>query len=144
MNTKSKYRSNATFFSAVSKNIVNKSSTLTTALIILLLAGSCQKEPIIRFGFDCDFEKNSQGITIMNVGSNAKSITLTGEVALDEGEVMIELENPTGEIVFSGHLVSPIAIEVNEIYQAVSGNWKLKYKSLEGIGTINLHLNIVN
>lgn len=114
------------------------------ATIIILLASSCQKEPFNRFGFDCDFEKNSQGLTIMNVSSSAKSINLKGEVAMEVGEVLVELENPTGEIVFNGHLVSPIALDVNEIYQAVSGNWKLKYKSLGGIGSINLHLNIIN
>lgn len=114
------------------------------ATIIMLLASSCQKEPIIRFGFDCDFGKNSQGLTIMNVSSSAKSITLAGEVAVDEGEILVELENPTGEIVFTGHLVSPIALQVNESYPAVSGNWKLRYNSLEGEGSIDLHLNIVN
>jgi hypothetical protein len=120
-----------------------KRVNLPAALMLLLLASSCQKEPIIRFGFDCDYEKNSQGLTIMNVSSSTKSITLTGEVVVSDGEVLVELENPTDEIVFSGHLVSPINIEINESYQAVSGNWKLKYKSLEGIGSINLHLNSV-
>lgn len=121
-----------------------KRVNLPAALMLLLLASSCQKEPIIRFGFDCDFEKNSHGLTIMNVDSSAKSITLSGEVAVNEGEILVELENPTGEIVFNGHLVSPINIEINESYQAVSGNWKLKYNSLEGEGSLTLHLNIIN
>ena len=117
---------------------------IPTAIMLLLLASSCQKEPIIRVGFDCDFGKSSQGLTIMNVGSSTKSITLAGEVAVDEGEILVELENPTGEIVFTGHLVSPIALQVYESYPSVSGNWKLRYNSLEGEGSIDLHLNIVN
>jgi hypothetical protein len=109
---------------------------------VLTFASSCQKEPNIRFGFDCDFGKNSQGLTIMNVSSSTKSITLTGEVVVAEGEVLVELINPSGEIEFIGHLVSPITLEVNDSYPAVSGNWKLKYKSIDGEGSISLHLNI--
>ncbi len=78
----------------------------------------------------------------MNVGSSAKSITLTGEVVAAEGEILVELVNPFSEIVYTGHLVSPLALEINESYQAISGNWKLKYRSLEGEGSISLHLNI--
>lgn len=119
-------------------------------IIILVLAAalafvaSCQKEPIIRFGFDCDFGKNSQGLTIMNVSSSAKSITLTGDVSVSVGEILVELIDSSGEIVFSNQLTSPNTLHVNESFPVISGNWKLKYKSLEGVGAINLHLNIVN
>lgn len=133
-----------TVLSIIANHIENKRTSLLAALVVLLLASSCQKEPIIRFGFDCDFGKNSQGLTIMNVSSSAKFITLTGEVSVAEGEVLVELVNPNDEIVFSGHLVSSIVFEVNESFPAVSGNWRLKYKSIEGVGSIKLHLSLVN
>lgn len=121
-----------------------KRVNLPAGLLLLLLASSCQKEPIIRFGFDCDFGKNSQGLTIMNVSSSAKSITLTGDVLVSEGDLLVELVNPSGEIVFTNQFATPKTLHVNESFPAISGNWKLKYKSLEGVGAINLHLNIVN
>jgi hypothetical protein len=121
-----------------------KRVNLPAGLLLLLLASSCQKEPIIRFGFDCDFGKNSQGLTIMNVSSSAKSITLTGDVLVSEGDLLVELVNPSSEIVFTNQFATPKTLHVNESFPAISGNWKLKYKSLEGVGAINLHLNIVN
>jgi hypothetical protein len=110
---------------------------------VLTFASSCLKEPIIRFGFDCDYGKNSQGLTIMNVGRSAKSITLTGEVVVAEGEILVELIDPTGETIFSSHLISPKSFNVNETFTAISGNWKLKYKSIEGNGSLKLHLNTI-
>lgn len=124
------------------KNVLN--IRILVAVLMLLLTCSCQKEPIIRFGFDCDFGKNSQGLTIMNVGSSAKSITLKGEVFVNEGEVLVELINPTGETIFSNHFISPKSFNVNETFTAITGKWKLKYKSIEGNGSLTLHLNTNN
>ncbi len=121
----------------------NRRINLPAILALLLLVVSCQKEPIIRFGFDSDFGKNSQGITIMNSSSGAKTITLTGKIVLNEGGVLLELNDPIGKNVFTNQLVSPTILNVEESFPAVSGNWKLKYKSLDGEGSIKLHLNIV-
>lgn len=118
-----------------------KRTILHTIAFIFLFVSSCQKEPFIRFGFDTEFEKNSQGLVIMNVDKNSKSITLTGEIIVVEGEILVELIDPTGENAFIGHLVSPLNQQVNESFDAIPGNWKLKYKSIEGEGSINLHLN---
>ncbi|PKP48289.1 MAG: hypothetical protein CVT92_16240 [Bacteroidetes bacterium HGW-Bacteroidetes-1] len=121
-----------------------KRLTLPATLMILLLAISCQKEPIIRFGFNTDFGKNSQGICIMNVSSGSNSISLKGEIAVVVGEVLVELIDPSGETVFTGHFVSPKNLDVNESFEAISGNCKLKYKRMDGVGSMRLHLNIVN
>src|SRR6056297_840277 len=114
---------------------------LKSLIAILVLTSSCQKEPINRFGFDADFERNSRGLTIMNVNNRAGSITLTGEVFVTEGEILIELIAPSGEEVFSSNVISSKILHVNESFKAISGNWKLKYTSLDGDGTIILHLN---
>ena len=123
---------------------MNMKTAFNSILTVLLLASSCQKEPLIRFGFDTDFEKNSEGLTIMTVNNSPETITLTGEVFVTEGEVLIELIAPSGEIVFSSLVTSPKIQHVNESYQTISGNWKLKYKSLEGDGSIILHLDVSN
>lgn len=111
---------------------------------VLFVFSSCQKESIIRFGFDCDFGKDSQGLTIIKVGSSANTIILTGEITLAEGGVFMQLLNPEEEIVFSRERFMPGNLRVNQSFQATAGIWKLKYQSFEGKGSINLHLNIEN
>jgi hypothetical protein len=113
------------------------------AMIFFVMLTSCQKDPLISFGFDADFGKDSYGLTIMNVNSNAKTIILTGEVVGTVGEVLVELIEPTGDTVFSSTITAPAILDVNESYKAVPGNWKLKYKSIEGEGSIELHLNMI-
>lgn len=110
-------------------------------VLILLLASSCQKEPDIRFGFDAEFGKDSHGVTMMNVVSSTQTIRLKGNIVVTEGEILVELINPNGEIVFERHLISPESLDVSESFQAIEGNWKLAYKSFKGVGSVTLHLS---
>jgi len=113
-----------------------------SALILLLIMASCYKQPAIRFGFDCTFDKNSNGISIMNAGNTAKSIILRGDITLNKGEITVELINPDDKVVFTRHLSSPQSLYIDETVLSSSGNWKLKYKSMDGSGLLNLHLAI--
>lgn len=113
-------------------------------MISLFLFCSCQKDSNIRFGFDTNFEKDTIGITIMNVDHTAKFITLAGEVIVDEGEVLVELIDPNGKLVFSEQFDSSIIGEVNDTISAIPGNWRLKYKSIKGIGLLKMHLIALN
>lgn len=117
---------------------------LPSALMILLLASSCQKEFEIRFGFDSEFSKDSYGLTIMNVNKNDELVTLEGEISITEGEIQVDLINPDGVKEFSAIIIGPNKIEVSEAYLSKTGNWKLKYRSNNGVGTINLHMNTAN
>lgn len=110
-------------------------------LLILLLAWSCQKEPNIRFGFDADFGKDSHGLTMMNVKSSTQTVSLKGNITVAEGEIHVELFNPDDVIVFERWLQSTESMDVNESFQAIEGNWKLAYKSIEGVGSVTLHLS---
>jgi hypothetical protein len=110
--------------------------------LLIFIAVSCQEEPILRFGFDTEFDKNSQGLTIMSVGNTKESIVLFGEIMLSEGEISVELTDPLGENLFKCHLKSPVYFNVNELFETVPGYWILKYKSFGGIGSIVLHMNI--
>lgn len=114
---------------------------LTGCFILLFLVFACETEPEIRFGFDTEFNKHSQGVSMMNVSNKSHVITLTGDITVSEGQIFIELINPAGDTLFTCHLISPESLIVNESFQAVSGIWKLKYKSIEGTGTLVLHLN---
>lgn len=121
-----------------------KSNVLFTTVVFILLLTSCYKEPITHFGFDNNFDKNSQGLTIMHVDKSEKSISLTGDVAVSKGEVLVELINPSKDTVFTRHIISPEELHINESFVAYSGLWKLKYKSLEGEGVLTLNLIAVN
>ena len=111
-----------------------------TFLAIVLLFSACRKESINRFGFDTLFNKSSQGLTIMRVDKNNAQIKLTGEVVVNEGGILIELIDPTGETAYFGHFLAPNVLNVNELFNALPGNWKLKYSSVNGMGSLKLHL----
>lgn len=110
-------------------------------LFLLLITNSCERNPSIRFGFDTEFDKDSQGLSIMYVEEDFLSIQMEGTITVTEGAVLVELINPTGENVLTREITAPANYKLDESYEGLSGNWKLKYKSLAGRGTIHLHLN---
>lgn len=130
-------------FGALTGLILNKKMNFRfpTFLMILLLVSSCQKEPDIRFGFDADFGKDSHGLTMMNVVNSTQTINLKGTITVSEGEIYIELINPDDVTVFERQVLSPESLDVNESFQAIEGNWKLRYTSIDGMGSIALHLS---
>jgi hypothetical protein len=78
----------------------------------------------------------------LNVGNNKDSIVLFGDIILSEGEITVELTDPFGESLFKCYLNSPVCLGVNEQYKTAPGYWVLKYKSIEGVGSIILHISI--
>lgn len=117
-----------------------KTLMLQVVFVLFIVFASCQKEPIIRFGFETEFGKDSKGLSMMNVVSSAKSITLTGEILLEEGAVLMQLINPEGEEVFTRERFMPGNLRINEFFPATEGIWKLKYQSIEGKGSIRVHV----
>lgn len=108
--------------------------------ILFFVVFACETEEEIRFGFDTKFNEYSHGLSVMNVSSKSHIIHLEGDITLNEGQVLVELVNPAGDTLFTRHLISPGNLSVNESFQAVAGNWKLKYRSIEGKGSLELHL----
>lgn len=113
-------------------------------VFVFLLLSSCHKDPIMRFGFDCDFGKKSQGLIIMNVGNDVQTLNLSGNIFIAEGDILVELINPIGETAFSSQKTSPGTFHIDESFHAIKGKWKLKYRSMDGEGSILLHLIITN
>jgi hypothetical protein len=113
---------------------------LQVCFVLLFSTGACQQELVVRVGFDTVFEKNSTGISNLHVNNNALTVNLTGEITLNDGQVLVELINSAGVTVFATQIITPGNFSVNESYPAVQGNWKLKYKSTEGTGLLILHL----
>ena len=116
-----------------------KTRNLLFCLPILLLL-SCEKDPYINFGFDCGFDKNSSGLVIADFSRSENTVYLTGIISVTEGELEVNLSGPNNVLVYSHTLTAPIEVQINEIYDAHPGYWKLKYKSRGGAGTIDLHL----
>lgn len=107
--------------------------------LLLLVAFSCVDEPFQRFGFDSPFEKHSDGLVLMYVGSTTKSIYLEGSISIETGDLEVGFLNPENEIVYSANITNKGTINIDEIITPSSGIWKLKYQSKNGTGTIDLH-----
>lgn len=117
-----------------------KNTNTVIYLTIILLMISCEKESFIRFGFDSSINKNSDGLVIADISSHINHIYLNGLITLTEGEVLVSLIDPNGDSIYSETILAPNELAINEKFEAIPGYWKLKYKSLNGIGVIDLHL----
>ena len=109
--------------------------------ISFVLMNSCERDHSIRFGFDSQFDKNSNGLSIMAVNRTASLVYLYGNVEINEGEIEVELLDPDGLVVYTIELHNQENLQVNKAFTALPGFWKLKYKSYDGKGNMNLHLN---
>lgn len=117
-----------------------KKINIIICLIFIVLLVSCKKEPSINFGFDSPINKNSDGLIIADISHNVQNFCLNGFISIAEGEVELNLINPNGVAVYSKTIVGPIELNIDEIFEAKPGYWKLKYFSREGVGEIDLHL----
>lgn len=111
------------------------------AVVLFLLCTACHKEFETRFGFDSEFKQDSHGLTIMYVNSPYSLVKLEGEININQGQVLVELINPVGISVFSERITTPGMLYISEAFGSIPGNWKLKYHSYEGTGTIRIHMN---
>jgi len=125
------------------KNLTNISGIVFAIIVVMgfSLLPSCRKENYNSYGFDCDFGRNSTGLTMMSIGSSVASITLSGTIYMDSGELMVQFIDPDGFIVYTHNYFSPGNYFVDETFKATRGIWKLRYTSLEGKGSIDLHAN---
>ena len=115
--------------------------TFLTLAIGLLFFLSCEKVPTTVTGFDTAVQKNSSGSVSMQVGNNAESVLLMGTITLMEGELEISLKDPHDHISFSSIVQTTAPFSISKEFEPVQGLWKLEYKSLQGEGTIDLHLS---
>lgn len=109
--------------------------------ISMALLASCVKDSYNRYGFDSEFGKNSFGLTIMSINRQVSSIRLSGDILMGSGEMKVEFIDPDGFIVYSRDFFAPGNYFVNETFKASHGIWRLRYTSLEGTGSIDLHAN---
>lgn len=118
---------------------MKKYTASITALLLVLLC-SCEKEFPYVTGFDSTFEKNSTGLVIVSVADPSQNIVLDGSITLDEGTLEITLLDPDERVKYKSTFLPSSPQPVYIIVDAEPGFWALKYKSLEGTGSIDLHL----
>lgn len=113
---------------------------LVILTLCLIFLNSCEKEPVHRVGFDSPIEKESSGLTILHVGGSVLSLSLEGRIEVTNGEVLLELTGPNGATEYTEIIQAGQEKLISSSFQAKKGFWKLKYKSNQGLGTIDLHL----
>ncbi|MCC7317421.1 MAG: hypothetical protein IT219_02750 [Bacteroidales bacterium] len=109
-------------------------------LITVLAMLGCKKDPYMNFGFDCGFHKLSSGLVIADVSQSDNTVYLAGNISVTEGKLEVNLIGPNQSVIYSKTLIAPVEVHINEIFDACPGYWKLKYKSWDGDGSIDLHL----
>lgn len=112
---------------------------LVCAFLILFLS-SCRKEEVSRVGFSSEFGTSSKGLTLMEVKNNVEFLTLIGKIEIKKGSIEVKLLNPDEFAVYTTEIESPGIIHINRTFRSTTGFWKLSYQSIEGEGTIDLHL----
>lgn len=112
---------------------------LICAFFILTLS-SCRKDDTSSVGFRSEFVVNSKGLTLMEAKNNVEFLTLIGKIELKKGRIEVKLLGPDEFAVYSTEVEKPGIIQINRTFRATKGFWKLSYQSLEGEGTIDLHL----
>jgi len=110
-------------------------------MLFMVLCISCEQEPTINYGFNSPVDKNSSGLAIADIPKTMDLIYLNGCVWLSEGEIEVTLVNPKGVTLFTRTISAPNEFLINETFNSTPGYWKLKYESVEGVGSIDLHIH---
>ena len=115
-------------------------------VLVTFSTASCEKHwnydfEEIEYGFNSEIHETSEELVIMKVNDTRAIIRLKGNIELYNGKVEITLVRPDGNTVFEESITESTEIEVNKTFPAQKGYWKLSYKSTNGMGFINLHMN---
>lgn len=76
----------------------------------------------------------------MEVRNNVEFLTLIGKIELKKGGIEVKLLGPDEFVAYFTEAEQPGIVQINRTFRASKGFWKLSYQSLEGEGTIDLHL----
>lgn len=123
-----------------------KTVYFTLLCVLQLVIPSCHDYHFEnRFGFNTTYNQNASGLCIMEVKPTANFVCLEGTVTADSGELEITLTDGKNMIQYQKQIKSDNSIfTINEKIIASPGYWKLRYKSNQAVGSIDLHLNYEN
>lgn len=116
---------------------------LTFICVLQVIFPSCKDHFETNFGFNTAYTEGSNGLTIMSVDQNNDYLYLEGTVTAKNGELEITLTDGNGDVQFQQLIQSSDStVIINEKFPICPGYWKLKYKSYNAQGTINLHMKL--
>lgn len=107
----------------------------------MFMINACEPLLINSIGFNTAINSHSTGITMMDVPETKKELFLTGRVTMQTGAVCLTVEDPEGEKVYSDTIMAPSEVYLNRTLISRPGVWTLHYSSLDGDGSMNLHLS---
>jgi hypothetical protein len=109
-------------------------------VLIVGIESCAPKYEIEKIGFDTDLTEEGRGVTLIHISQWDDAIKLQGEVFVEEGSLELELLNPDGELVYTVNTTAPQEINVDEIYPAEAGFWKLRFSSPNAQGYLRMHM----
>ncbi len=120
-----------------------KKTVLAILISGITLFSTCKhdSEDYSRTGFDSEYGKTSDGLTIMAVGQDITTIFLKGNIYVETGSVKVLLSDPDSSSVYLETFNAPCDTVINTCFSSTPGYWKLKYESIQGNGKINLHIS---
>jgi hypothetical protein len=110
-------------------------------LFAIVLFSSCTPDPITNIGFRSEFGYDSVGLSMMSVPNNGSMLRLNGTIRVETGGIEVKLIDPNGELAYFCTVETPGTLLIEELYRGIPGIWRLQYKSIDGKGEINLHVN---
>lgn len=123
--------------------LVKFTKLLTVVCTLHIIFPSCKDHFETNSGFNTAYTESSNGLTIMSVEQNACYLYLEGKVTVRNGELEITLTDGNGDIRFQQLIQSSDSrVNINEKFPVCPGYWKLKYKSYNALGTIDLHMRL--
>lgn len=118
-----------------------KTQILITSLIALLFTACIHFESRReRYGFDCDFHNNGSGLVLASIEYPTEKLHLNGEISVNTGALEVYLKAPGGDTIYNMTFGSSKSAFIDTSFNAQHGIWSLSYKSFEGEGQINLHI----
>lgn len=120
---------------------------MKTVLILLTASlamfSSCENIPSERSGFELQFDAGSAGESSTTVEFSVTCVSLTGYISVSSGSIMAEVMSPSGAAVFTVTVDAPGEMIIDRSFPVEEGEWRLRYRSLNGKGHIRLHLNLI-
>lgn len=119
-----------------------KSIYLFLVVLFSFILFSCEIPGNYQVGFDVLFDQTSEADTIMVVDELTKILNLEGDVTLTSGKVEVLVIKPDGSLAYQLLLDDPVTfISLSKEFESVEGSWTLKYRSINGTGSLYLKFN---
>lgn len=119
-----------------------KTRKITVLTLLATVAFACTFKAEFRAGFETSFDPGSTGQSTLVIDDETDQLFLNGDIQVNEGALIISLTDPDQLAVIQDTIVAPADTTFSQNLAVSPGTWVLSYQSLNGSGTINLHLEL--